>query len=342
MIGPKIRVSEHALRLHRESLVLDCHTHFLINGWLFKRKFHESGPRPLVYNPFHNELDLHSALAGGVKAIAFTSYIMGWPWLKGTDRYTASILDRYFDIVDECSGSLVHCTTPEEIRAAVAAGKIAAFPAIEGAHVLEGKLENLSELHRRGVRLVTLTHFLSNGIADGTTSPYRPIGGLSRFGREVLHEMERLGMMVDVAHCTRDAFFQVLEVAQKPVIYSHGALRRYKDIERNLADDQVRALASAGGLFGLIFFPKYLGSSGYTIRAVARQAADIAEMVGPRCICVGSDMDGTTYTPIGFRDASDWPQLTQALLDAGFNDTEVNGILGENFLRFFESTLAQS
>ncbi|MBM4356301.1 MAG: peptidase M19, partial [Deltaproteobacteria bacterium] len=199
------------------------------------------------------------------------------------------------------------------------------------------KLENVEHFHRRGVLMLTITHFVSNGIADGNWSPYRPLGGLSGFGREVIREMERVGMVVDVAHCTDKALSQVFEIATRPLLCSHGALRRYKNIERNLTDDQVRALAQQGGLFGLIFFPKYLGRSGRDIRSVARQAADVAELVGVEHLCLGSDMDGYTYTPMGFRDASDWPQVTQALIDVGFDDVEIRGILGENFLSWLEA-----
>ena len=333
MLGTGIPVGERAQRLHRDSLVLDCHSHFLINGWLWKRPFHRPAPRPWLWNPLANALDLESAVRGGLKALAFTSYVPGRPLPRISDRWTDSVLDRYFEIVEECGGKLAHCETAEQIRQAAALSRLAGFLAIEGAHVLEGKLDNVAHFRSRGVRMITLTHFVANDVADGTLSVLRPNRGLSAFGREVVAEMERQGVLVDVAHCTDKALQDVLAVATRPIVYSHGALRRYRNYERNLPDGLVRDIAQARGLVGVIFFPKYLGGSGWTIRAVARQCRDIANLASPSCLCLGSDMDGCTYTPIGFRDASDWPQVTQALLDEGFSEPEVQGILGENFLR---------
>lgn len=338
MFGKQIPVTERARRLHEQALVLDCHSHFLINATLRNRPFELDGKGPLFFNPLRNAINLPSLQRGKVNALAFTTYIPGRPLLgHDTDRRTDRIIDHFEAIVAASQGQVVKCRTASEIRLAAGAGKLAAFLAIEGGHVLESKLENIEHFHRRGVLMLTLTHFISNGIADGNWSPYRPLGGLSGFGREVIREMERVGMSVDVAHCTDKAFSQVLDTTTRPVICSHGALRRYKKLERNLSDDQVKALAAQRGLFGLIFFPKYLGSSGWDIRAVARQAADVASMVGAEHLCLGSDMDGYTYTPMGFRDASDWPQVTQALIDIGFDDVEIRGILGDNFLKWLEA-----
>ena len=337
MLGQPYPVSEQALALHRDSLVLDCHSHFLINGTLFRRKFHRRAPRPWFYNIFKNQLDLESATRGGVNVLSFTTYLPGPPWNFHADRSTEHSLDRYAEILDECAGKLVHCISPGEIREAVAMGKLATFLSIEGGHVLKGNIENLEGLYRRGVRMLTLTHFVSNGISDASYSPYRPLRGISDFGREVVREMERLGMMVDVAHCTDTALRQVLETALRPVIYSHGALRRYKKgFERNLTDDLAREIARAGGMIGVIFFHRYLGSAGWTMRAVGRHAADMADLCGPEALCVGTDLDGGTYTPWGFYDASDWPQFTQVLIDFGFSEPEIKGILGDNFLRWWD------
>jgi len=337
MIGRGIPVSAEALRIHRRSLVLDCHSHFLINGYLFRRKFHGLTPRPWFYNPFKNQLDLPSALQGGLNALAFTIYTPGRPFHGHTDLVCDRILDRYQAILDECAGKVVHCTGPGQIRAAAAQGRLATFLTMEGGHHLAGDVENVGHFHARGVRMLTLTHFVSNGLADGNTSPFRPLKGLSDFGRKVIREMENLGMMVDVAHCTDKALRHVLDMVTRPVIFSHAALRRYKPrFERNLSDDMARAIAGSGGLIGLIFFLRYLGRAGMTIRAVARHAADLAELCGAEHLCLGTDVDGFTYTPWGFRDMSDLPQFTQALLDVGFIEGEVRGILGENFLAWWE------
>lgn len=300
------------------------------------RKFHIKGKRPWIFNPFKNSLDLDSAVKGSVNALAFTIYTPGKPFWHNTDATTHRIMDRYDQVIEECAGKVVHCNTASALQQAIAENRIASFLAVEGGHVLEGDLDNLHRFYERGLRMLTLTHFAPNGIADGTPIPYRPHKGLTDFGRRVIREMEQMGMMVDVAHCTDEAMYQVLESATKPVIYSHGFLRRYWNYERNIPDDLVKAIAQHKGLIGVIFYPKYFGRAGNDISSIARNARDIAEMVGPEHICLGSDMDGGTYMPKGFVDASDWPQVTQALLNEGFSEDETEGILGRNFVNYFE------
>jgi len=325
------------LALHRESLVLDCHAHFLIHGMAAGRKFHQTHKRPWFYNPTKSMLDLGSVTRGGVNALAFTSYAAGLPFRRNIGAYTDAILDRYQEILHECGGQVVHCVSPDQIRAAASDDKLASFLTIEGGHVFEGDLGRVEHFYNRGVRMTTLTHFISNGIADSCQSPYRPLGGLSPFGREVIDTMERLGMMVDVTHLSDPAMRQALDMISRPPITSHTALRRYNPtLERNITADTAREIARAGGMIGIIFFMRYLGASGFDMHSPARHAADIAEMCGSECLCVGTDIDSPIYTPLGFVDASDWPQFTQALINVGFSDNEIRGILGENFLRYWK------
>lgn len=341
MRGEKLKVSEAAAALHRESLVADLHSHFLINGFLFGRDFYSRHSGPDYYNPFKSSLSYPTARDGGLDLITFTSYVPGQPWLLGrSDKATWKVLDRFDRIIREGEGKLVKVLEPEDVTQARARGLMAALLAVEGGHVLEGSLENLHRLWERGVRMLTITHFVPNGIADGANVPLNFYHGLSDFGLEVVREMESLGMMVDVAHCSDQAFFQVLEHASRPVLCSHGALRSLKNLSRNLSDDQIRALGQSGGLMGIIFFPSFLGNLTSDIRAVAVHAARAAELIGAERLALGTDMDGFTWMPKGFVDASDWPQVTQALLDVGFSADDVRGILGENFLNYWRSLSA--
>ncbi len=333
-----ITVTPEAAELHDSSLVLDCHSHFLINGYLLRRPFNHKGASPRFYNPLKNALSLDKVRRGGLNALAFTTYTPGRPFFRKTDAATHRILDRYQELLRE-NPELLHCTTADQITEAWRQGRIAAFPAIEGAHVLEGRLENIDRFYDRGVRIVTLTHFISNGIADAAQSPWKPLGGLSSFGREVVQRMQQLGMLVDVAHCSDEALKGVMAAATGPVVCTHSGLRRFRNIKRNLDHWAVKAIAESGGLFGVILFPNYLGragTGGTNLRAAAATARAVAEIADPSIICLGSDMDGYTWLPRGMADASDMPQFTQALLDAGFNKDEVVGILGGNFLRVFK------
>jgi len=275
---------------------------------------------------------------GGVDVSTFTSYVSGPPLsFRSPRRRTHRVIDRYEEVLIAGEGRVTPVTTAAGMRDAKARGRLGGLLAVEGAHVLEGDVDELDRLYARGVRMLTLTHFLSNGVADGTSSPYRPLKGLSDLGRAVVSRMESLGMLICTAHCTDAAFDQILDAASGPVICSHGALRTFNDIERNHTEDQARRLAASGGLFGVMFFTKYLGPDvGDDARGIAVHAARIAEVAGAGAVALGSDMDSPIWLPKGFDDAGDWPQITQALMDVGFDDDEVRGILGENFLRVFE------
>ncbi|MFH1533003.1 MAG: membrane dipeptidase [Pseudomonadota bacterium] len=324
--------------MHDAALVVDLHSHFLIGGHFLGRDFFTRHPAPLRYHPMPTTVNYPALREGGVDVSTFTTYIPGAPLFPWSARKrTHRIIDRFEEVLIAGEGKVVPVTTAAGMRDAKAAGRLAALLAVEGAHVLQGDVDELDRLYARGVRMVTLTHFLSNGVADGTSSPRRPLKGLSEYGREVIRRMESLGMLICTAHCTDAAFEQVLDVATGPVICSHGGLRTFKDIERNHTEDQARRLAESGGLFGVMFFPKYLGPDvGRDARSIAVHAARIAEVAGAGVVALGSDMDSPIWLPRGFDDAADWPQITQALLDVGFSDDEVRGILGENFLRVFE------
>ncbi|MBM4373093.1 MAG: membrane dipeptidase, partial [Deltaproteobacteria bacterium] len=338
MRGPKIPVSPEARALHAAALVVDLHSHYLIGGTFLGRDFYTRHPAPRLFHPMPTTVSHPALLEGGVSVSAFTTYVPGAPFFPGSARArTHRIIDRFEEVVRQGAGRLRPVTTAADMRRAKADGVLGGFLGVEGAHVLEGEPDELDRLHARGVRMLTLTHFVSNGVADGTSSPWRPLGGLSDFGREVVRRMDRLGMLICTAHCTDRAFDQVLETASGPVICSHGALRSFEGIERNHTEDQVRRLAGTGGLMGVMFFPRYLGRrAGTDARAVAVHAARIAEVAGAGAVGLGSDMDSPIWLPRGFDDAGDWPQLTQALLDVGFGRDEVLGILGGNALQVFE------
>ncbi len=330
-------MTDRARAVHNAALVVDLHSHYLIGGYFLGRDFYTRYPAPKRYHPMPTMVNYSALREGGLDISTFTTYAPGPPFFLGSPRArTHRIIDRFEEVVAAGDGKVVPVTTADGMLAAKADGRVGGLLAVEGAHGLEGDLEELGHLFDRGVRMVTLTHFFSNGVADGASSRWRPLDGLSEFGRDVIRRMETLGMLVCTAHATDQAFDQILDAATRPVICSHGALRTYKDIERNHTEDQVRRLAETGGVMGVIFFPKYLGPNiGKDVRAIAVHAARIAEVAGAQAVSLGSDMDSPIYLPRGFDDAGDWPQITQALLDVGFDDAEVTGILGGNFLRVF-------
>jgi microsomal dipeptidase-like Zn-dependent dipeptidase len=203
---------------------------------------------------------------------------------------------------------------------------------VEGAHALEGRLENLDALFDAGVRMMALTHFFDNewgGSAHGTEK-----GGLTARGRELVGRMEARGVLVDLAHASERTFADVLGVATRPVVVSHTGVRGTCDNERNLSDEQVRAVAATGGLVGVGFWET--ATCGTDARAIARSARHVAALVGVRHVALGSDFDGAVATPF---DASGLAQLTDALLEEGFDDEEVALIMGGNVARLLAATL---
>jgi membrane dipeptidase len=173
---------------------------------------------------------------------------------------------------------MVHSTS--DVDAARAQGKIGLALGMENGSPLEGKLEHIAHFAGRGIRYITLAHSLSNHLSDSSFDPARPNGGLSDFGREVVGEMNRLGVMVDVSHLSDEAFYQVLEVSRAPVIASHSSLRHFvPGFERNMSDDMLRALAENGGVIQINFGSSFITpeANEYLVRILAERKAYLEE-----------------------------------------------------------------
>jgi membrane dipeptidase len=268
--------------------------------------------------------------------------------------------------------------TAGDIRRIHRAGKIAALMGVEGGHMIQDSLPVLRDYYRLGVRYMTLTHFKTNDWAD-SSADVAAHNGLSGFGRDVVHEMNRLGMMVDISHVSDKTFYDVLEVSRAPVIASHSSLRALCDIQRNMSDDMIRALARTGGVVNINFNTAYLDRKTYDTFAQFRDQRDreIADMLGlnggnpgrwemkraiqqryraelPKVgidaalhmidhavkvagaghVGFGSDFDGVSgMVPVGMEDVSRYPELVRGLIDMGYSDEDIAGIMGENLLR---------
>lgn len=173
---------------------------------------------------------------------------------------------------------MVHSTP--DVDAARAQGKIGLALGMENGSPLEGKLEHVAHFAQRGIRYITLAHSLSNHLSDSSFDTARPNGGLSAFGREVVGEMNRLGVMVDVSHLSDEAFYQVLEVSRAPVIASHSSLRHFvPGFERNMSDDMIRALAENGGVIQINFGSSFITpeANEYLVRILSERKAYLEE-----------------------------------------------------------------
>ena len=204
----------------------------------------------------------------------------------------------------------------------------------EGAHPLEGKIENVQRLFDAGFRMIGLQHFFDNELGGSLHGASK--GGLSPFGYQAVRAIEDLGMVVDVAHSSEKVVDDVLQVATKPIVVSHTGVKGTCDSPRNLTDDRMRAIALKGGLIGIGYWEGAVCD--YTPKGIAKALRYAVDLVGVDHVAFGSDYDGTTNVKF---DASESAALIQAMLDAGFTDEEVRKVSGENTLRFFLGRLPQ-
>ncbi|MEM7610560.1 MAG: membrane dipeptidase [Pseudomonadota bacterium] len=203
---------------------------------------------------------------------------------------------------------------------------------IEGLHNLEGQRENLQLLFDVGYRMAGLTHFFDNEVAGSMHGLQK--GGLTPFGREIVMDMESIGMLVDIAHLSDAAVSEVLAMASRPVVVSHGGVRALCDSNRNLTDEQLRGVAATGGLIGIGYWSGAVcATTPSAVAAAIRYAADVA---GVAHVGLGSDYDGAVLVSF---DTSDLVLVTDALLAEGFSESEIRLIMGGNLIRLLLSTL---
>lgn len=204
--------------------------------------------------------------------------------------------------------------------------------ALEGLHAMEGELTRLDSLFSAGYRMAGLTHFFDNAVAGSAHGVEK--GGLTPLGREAIRRMERLGMVVDLAHVAPVAVDEVLALASRPVVVSHGGVRATCPGPRNLSDEQLRDIAATGGVVGIGVWPGAVCDS--TMAATARAMLHVVDVVGVEHVALGSDFDGAVTTPV---DVTGLPLLTGALLAEGFSEEEVRLLMGGNVTRVLTSVL---
>lgn len=370
-----------AARLQESAIVVDTHEdvpYRLEEAWVDIATRNRTG-----------QVDIPRLKEGGVTAAFFAAYVpAGFAESGGSARKALELIDLVHRLADE-KENLVFADSVEGVRAAKRNGKIAILIGIEGGHAIENSLGALSAFYRLGARYMTLTHTNTNAWADSSGSMFRQDfdpkkyavhGGLTEFGREVVREMNRLGMLVDVSHVSDDTIHDVLDVSKAPVFASHSSCRALANVPRNLTDDQIRAIAGRGGVVMVNFYSAFLDQkvvdayrreraalapkiaelegkfrddpagrekaldglmdSIRTPRAAASAVADHIERVlrvgGAQAAGLGTDYDGDIDPPTGLEDVSRLTLVTEELLRRGHSEEVVRGVLGENFLAFWE------
>ncbi len=281
-------------------------------------------------------VDLPRMRDGGVAAQFFAYWTL--PYLRGSDARAVSVqIDALDDAIAKHGDEIQWARTGADIRAAKAAGRVAALGGIEGGQALDGKLEAVEMFARRGVRYLGLLHLWPNALGETSRKPKRD-GGLTAHGLDVVRECERCGVIVDLAHVNRRGFFDALAIATRPVLVSHTGLNSVHAIWRNIDDEQLRAVADTGGCVGVIFARQFLG--GASLDVVVDHVQHILDVAGEDVAALGSDFDGFVLPPEGLEDIAALPNLTVALSRRGVPPRVLEKILGGNVLRLLDEVPA--
>jgi membrane dipeptidase len=331
---------EEVKRVHASALLIDTHNDFPTEQTGQDRPI--GSPIDIGHPSPKAQTDLARLRAGGVGAVFFAAYV-GANFGLGNRAYTRAqqVIDTIrYDIVERYPSDFVLATTAAQIEAAHKQGKIAVLIGIEGGHAIVDSLDKLREFYERGVRYMTLTHTNTNHWADSSgdigDAAVTHHNGLTDFGKDVVREMNRLGMMVDISHVADKTFYAALEVSKAPLIASHSSCRALANVPRNMTDQMIIDLAKKGGVVQVNFYCNFLNTDRpphATIEDVVAHIDHIRQIAGINAIGIGSDFDGIDCAPVGLEDVSKFPNLTRALLEHGYSAEDIRKIYGQNLLR---------
>ena len=332
-----VRQSAHyreACDLHRRVLTLDTHCDtpmFFPQGVDFGSR----DKRILV--------DLHKMAEGHQDATIMVAYLpqpkIGETFsskvafdVAGPIEYADLIFDKIEELVSKNSRYLSIARTPADLYADKRQGRHSIMLGIENGLALNGQLQNLHHFAQRGIVYMTLCHNGDNDICDSARG-CNTHHGLSQFGRQVVREMNRLGIMVDLSHAAEKSFYDALDISQQPIVCSHSSCRALCDHPRNLTDDQMRALAAKGGVMQVTMYPGFLVKEGEaTVQDALRHLDHAIRIMGIDHVGIGTDFDGDGGVR-GFADASEMINFTRQLLARHYSERDIQKIWGGNFLR---------
>jgi membrane dipeptidase len=245
------RLWQRALAIHRRAIVIDTHND--VTTPMTNDYFDLNGTPPSPYRT-----NIARMKQGGLTAEFFSLYVRPWYVQNGgSARRTLDMIDSVYRAVERNPRDLMIATSVADIRRAKRLNKVACLLGIEGGHAIEDSLPTLREFYRLGVRYMTLTWNNTNNWADANRPPKRH-GGLNDFGREVVREMNRLGMLVDISHVSDETMSDVLDVSKAPIIASHSSARALSDVPRNIPDDILKRIAKNGGVVQVNFYSMFV------------------------------------------------------------------------------------
>ena len=277
---------------------------------------------------------------------------------QNTGRYLETALeniDMFLEEAPKSEGMISMIRTKSDIPEKVRPGNLAFLLHFEGGRPLQGSIHQLRNFYRLGLRSMQLTWNFRNELGDGVWEN-RTGGGLTRFGVEVIKEMNRLGMVVDLAHMNREGFFQALEAAGAPLIVSHANACAMLDNPRNLGDDQLKAIAGQDGLVGIFALPERVAKKDADVEGLLKHLDYMVELMGIEHVALGLDFikyDGPRtlkdqHHPLHQRpyvknleEVEDMPKLIEGLIRRGYDEKEIALILGGNYIRVLKNILPE-
>jgi len=369
-IESQTTLKEQGIKISKELLVLDSHI-----DWP-ERNYHH--PLDISLENSERDFDLVRAKKGGLNAALSVLYIP--PGLSISEG--RMMVDSLFALIEEYPakypGEFASAKTPSEISMNFKKGLFSLPVCLENGDPIGNDLSYIQELKEKGISYITLCHSKSNQICDSNYDSNRPWKGISPFGSEVIREMNRQGIMIDISHSTDSTVFQALRASSAPIIATHSSCRHFTPgFERNLSDTLIKAIADKNGVVMIGFGSMFLDSAcsanisyllhwfdstqvdrnsaeamefiqeyaqTHKLRADANQVVDhidhVVKIAGIDYVGLGSDFDGIGPSqPIGLPDVSGYPVLLTEMLNRGYTEKEIEKVLSKNYLRVWNEVL---
>ncbi|KAM8877067.1 dipeptidase 1 [Synchiropus picturatus] len=324
-----------ALKLMSETPLIDGHNDL---PWQLRKQFNNQLNRVDLHTLSTTHTNIPKIKEGRLGAQFWSAYVPCDTQYKDAVRQTLEQIDVVHRMCDKYPETFMFAYSSQDITKAFSSNKTASLIGVEGGHSLDSSLGTLRVMYQLGVRYLTLTHSCNTPWADNwrvdTGSEPSQHDGLSPFGKQLIVEMNRLGMLIDLAHVTVKVMNQVLDMSAAPVIFSHSSAYSVCKHKRNVPDDVLRRVKEKGGIVMINFYNDYVTcSQSAKLTDVADHFDHIKKVGGPDIIGFGGDYDGVTRLPEGLEDVSKVPKLVAELLRRNWTDTEVKSALGNNLLR---------
>ena len=351
VLGTDHKISARAEALHKKLFIVDMHSDALMwkrdlldrnnrghvdlprleDGHIGLQIFSSVSKTPRGLNYEHNNGDSDSIT---MLSIGQLQPMRTWFSLAERSLYHAQKLE---EAAKASNGRLMLVRSKSDLQHLMTermAGKgvVGGLFSVEGLHDLEGKRANLDRLYDAGMRMGGITHFFDNEL--GASMHGVSQGGLTPFGREIIGAMEAKGIIVDVAHLSHKGVAEVLSIAKRPVVSSHGGVQATCKVNRNLTDGEVKGIAKTGGVVGIGYFEGAICST--KPEDIAKAILHVRDIAGIDHVALGSDFDGAVETAF---DTSDVAHVTQALMDAGMSEADIAKVMGGNMVRVLMQTL---